>query len=58
MFPKCFVPTRIEQEASYTRVVAKPLIAVMVRGLDALDFHITVPIGGRRDCTRVSAEAD
>ena len=53
-----FVAAEIEQEARKPGIMAEPLIAVAVGRPHALDLHLSVPVGRRRDRAGVGAKAD
>src|SRR3954452_3900232 len=52
------VAPQVEEEGRHARFVAEALIAVAVRGPDALDLHVAVPVAGGGDRARMRAEAD
>jgi hypothetical protein len=52
------VTPHVEQEARNTGIVADPLVAVGVRGSDALDLHVATTTGRGRNGAGMSSEAD
>jgi hypothetical protein len=58
--PQGIVPAlgHIEQEPGDATVVELPLVTVAERRVDALHFHVAIPIGRSRDGAGVRAEAD
>src|SRR3981189_834671 len=55
---KRLMATHVQKEARNARVVAESFIAVRVRGANALDLHVTVPVRSGRNGARMRAEPD